>query len=51
MVECHTVTVHLVHTRQESGSERKQVMTGHPVFFILGITVPKAAIKQCLGNL
>lgn len=51
MVEGHIVTVHFTHTGQESRSERKQVMTGHPVFFILGVTVPKAAIKQCLGNL
>ena len=38
-------------SRQEGRGKRKQVMAGLPVLFILGTTVPKAAIQQGLGNL
>jgi hypothetical protein len=51
MVQCHTRTLDFIPSRQESRCKRKKLVTGHPVFFILGTAVPKAAIKQCLRNL
>ena len=45
------MTAEFAQSGQESRSEGKQLVTGHPVLLILGAAAPKAAIEKCLRNL